>query len=79
MGSEKFHEKLLHPIVDVILEKVNFRETQRGVELLKDLHRLLKNPPPPPLEKPPPPPSEEAAQLLFPLTKRLFLRTSPSS
>ena len=43
-----------------------FRETQRGrregVELLKDLHSVLKNP----LKKPSTP-SEEAAHLLFPL------------
>ena len=40
-------------------------EDTEGVELLKDLRRVLKNPPPP-LKKPPPP-SEEAAHLLFPV------------
>ena len=55
------------------------RETQRGstgggVELLKNLHRFLKNPPP--FLGSHTPPSEEAAHL-FLRTLPLFLRTLP--
>ena len=42
---------------------------REGVELLKDLHRVLKNPPPLPFLKKPAAPSEEAAHLLFPSPK----------
>ena len=58
------------------------KEARReGVELLKDLHRVLKNPPPPFSRSYPPsqeaatPPSQEAAHLLLPLLNPIFLRT----